>query len=313
MSMNAPDLDLLPCGCLTTTALGQSAPRGILFANRYFSDVLGFAPDALVGQPLSALLTPASRLFLESYVIPMLLREGRCSELLLEIQSPRGAVVPVVANAVIGAEAEGRVLWTLFDATQRDKLYQELIETRRLLEEKSDQLYEMCITDELTGLYNRRELLTRAEVVMARARRRASPVSALMVDIDHFKRINDSWGHAMGDRVLARLGKLFREEGRLSDVIARFGGEEFIFVLSDTDECAALAMAERLHARVRELVPEGIAVTLSIGVCSSERVGAESWEILLDGADQAVYQAKAAGRNCSVAYDSRQRLWARRG
>jgi diguanylate cyclase (GGDEF)-like protein len=293
--MTSPTLDQIPCGCLVTTALDAPVPRSVLFANRYLVDVFGFAPDALVGQPLSALLTPASNLFLESYGIPMLLRDRRCSELLLEIRSPRDGVVPVVANALLDADTEG-VIWTLFDATQRDKLYQELVDTRRLLEEKSDQLYELCITDELTGLFNRRELLIRVEVVMAQARRRGSPVSALMVDIDHFKDINDSHGHVVGDRVLARLGKLFREEGRLSDVIARFGGEEFVFVLPDTDERAAIAVA----------ATEGIAVTLSIGVCSSARVGAHSWDVLLDGADQAVYLAKAGGRNRSAVYDPGQ-------
>lgn len=300
--ISEPTLDHLPCGCLVTASPDQAASRCVLIANRYCVDVLGFEPDGLVGQPLSALLTPASNIFLESYAVPMLLREGRCSELLLEVLSPRNGVVQVVANAVFDPADEGRVVWTLFDATQRDRLYQELINTRRMLEEKSDQLYELSITDELTGLYNRRELMGRVEVIMAQARRRESPVSVLMVDLDHFKRINDECGHAEGDRVLTQLGKLFREEARLSDVIARYGGDEFVFVLPDADEGAAVAVAERLHAVSRGVSVGGETVTLSIGVCSSQRMGGYAWESLLDGADQAVYQAKAQGRNCSAVH-----------
>lgn len=303
--MNAdvlPELDLLPSGCLVTSGLDARDERRIVYANHYVSEVLRFPPENLVGHPLSSLLTRASGVFFDTYVLPMLLHEGRCDEILIELLTPAGEQIPVIANAVVGDVARGLIYWSFFNATQRNKFYDELLEARRLLEEKGASLYYQSITDELTGLLNRRELVRRAEIIAEQARRSHNSMSVLVLDIDHFKRINDTLGHAEGDRILTELGALFREQGRLSDVIARFGGEEFVFVLPDADENRALGVASRLHRLVGRIKVADEPVTVSIGIALSESFEQLDYLQMFEQADRAVYQAKAQGRDQTVIY-----------
>ncbi len=126
------------------------------------------------------------------------------------------------------------------------------------------------------------------------------PLSILMIDIDHFKAVNDRWGHATGDRVLQNLASLCLTEKRDSDVIARVGGEEFIIMLPETTESAAMQFAERLRIQVRDSAPtifgEKISVTISIGIAGAS-IRTAGIETLLRQADQALYEAKHLGRD----------------
>lgn len=154
--------------------------------------------------------------------------------------------------------------------------------------------------DALTGLANRRSADARLVIEHARAQRDPRPLSVALVDLDHFKRVNDEWGHAAGDRVLAATAQALAATARTSDLPARFGGEEFLVVLPATDENEALVVAERMRAAVEamrvELGATTIAVTASVGVSTLQR--GESIERLIERADQALYRAKADGRNC---------------
>lgn len=168
----------------------------------------------------------------------------------------------------------------------------------------------LAAIDVLTGLRNRRAFQQQIAVEIARASRYGTPLSLPLIDVDHFKQINDSHGHAGGDRVLAALGALLREQLRSPDIPARWGGEEFVVALPSTDlEGAALA-AERLRAAVAAAsVRHGsaeIPVTLSIGVSALE--GGETLEALTERADQAMYAAKVKGRNCVVVSEPKPRL-----
>lgn len=161
--------------------------------------------------------------------------------------------------------------------------------TRRLVV----RLAEASMRDALTGLYNRRAMNESLALHWARQRRSGAPLAALVVDLDHFKRINDTHGHARGDEVLARVAALIQGHVRAGDVVGRAGGEEFWLFLPDTPHESAFALAERLRAAVAEA---DLGTTLSVGV--SLVMGSDSIATqVIERADAALYRAKEAGRN----------------
>jgi diguanylate cyclase (GGDEF)-like protein len=154
--------------------------------------------------------------------------------------------------------------------------------------------------DSLTGVLNRRSLIERLDAACLRARARGLPISLLFIDLDHFKEINDSFGHPAGDACLSAIIAPIQAELRQSDVIGRYGGEEFVVILSSADTAAAHPIAQRILERVASVRVEGfgppIALTCSIGVATSDMLGV--WgEHLIAQADAAVYAAKRSGRN----------------
>ena len=174
------------------------------------------------------------------------------------------------------------------------------------LRDNLDHSLELAVTDQLTGLHNRRYMAGQLEALVRRAQRGGDPVAALMVDIDHFKKINDTYGHDVGDEVLREFAARLASNVRAIDLPCRYGGEEFTVIMPDTE----LADAERIAERIRLHVAgapfrvahgrEILSVTISIGVAAS--LGeADSPEALLKRADAAVYEAKAAGRNRVIA------------
>ena len=161
----------------------------------------------------------------------------------------------------------------------------------------------LALTDPLTQTHKRRALMERLTSELERARRYALHLSVLMVDLDHFKAINDSYGHVVGDEVLRGVSRVLQREARAVDVVARFGGEEFVVVLPETGEEGAVALAERIRARVEETPPVTggeygwLRVTVSIGVATVPSTRVNSPEELIAVADEALYRAKAQGRN----------------
>jgi diguanylate cyclase (GGDEF)-like protein len=154
---------------------------------------------------------------------------------------------------------------------------------------------ELSLTDELTRLANRRQLIARAELELARAERFDHDVACLMIDIDHFKQFNDVAGHLRGDHVLRDVGRLLQGEVRTIDLVARYGGEEFVALLPRVTPQDALAVAEKLRCAVENAgLPGGI--TISVGVASYP-VDARTPLALLDACDRALFAAKRAGRN----------------
>ena len=164
--------------------------------------------------------------------------------------------------------------------------------------------HELATTDGLTGVYNRRTFKELAEPILSRARRSRGPVSLLLIDLDHFKRVNDTHGHLSGDEVLAGFAKLTRSCLRKEDLLARYGGEEFVVLLPGTTEPAAIALADRIRTEVADaaLCPanDKVRVTVSIGVAGESGEHLATLEMLLGRADEALYAAKARGRNCVV-------------
>jgi diguanylate cyclase (GGDEF)-like protein len=154
--------------------------------------------------------------------------------------------------------------------------------------------------DPLTGLANRRFVSARMEVLTTHAQRSGQPLLAALIDLDHFKAVNDDFGHEVGDRVLRALGMLLQQHVRPRDTPARIGGEEFLVLLSETDPQQAITICERLRTLIAEFawsdIAVGLRLTASIGLAAVGGLGAP-----FQAADQALYRAKAEGRNRLVA------------
>lgn len=176
------------------------------------------------------------------------------------------------------------------------------IEKARLFQETQ----RLATLDSLTGLSNRRQLLLQAQEEYARARRYQRPLSALMIDLDHFKAINDRFGHPVGDQALKGVASCLRMSLRNTDIYGRYGGEEFLILLPESETPAAIEAAERIRQVVQQLVIEtdhgAPKVTISGGLATLLPGQATSLDDLIRNADDALYAAKAAGRNQILAY-----------
>ncbi len=173
----------------------------------------------------------------------------------------------------------------------------ELAQSNLKLQQREAQVIALSLTDVMTGVGNRRRLEQALPLEVNRAERSGTKLCALMADLDYFKRINDSFGHEAGDKVLAAFGALLRGQTRPTDIVARYGGEEFVILMPHTDLAQALIAAERIRAALAaariEPLPDG--VTASFGV--AELAADEKGDALLRRIDAALYAAKQAGRN----------------
>jgi diguanylate cyclase (GGDEF)-like protein len=165
-------------------------------------------------------------------------------------------------------------------------------------------LYDSATRDQLVGVHNRQFFLDQLQAAFSHATRRNAPLSVLMLDLDHFKAVNDTYGHLAGDHVLKEVARLIKEAIRAEDVFARFGGEEFVLLLLDSGVDASRQVAERIRGTVAEHAFEyedrPIRSTLSIGLATYQARNHASPRSLLAAADAALYEAKRAGRNCTV-------------
>lgn len=163
-----------------------------------------------------------------------------------------------------------------------------------------DKLQEISIHDSLTKVYNRRYFMRRYLEEFERAKKFNFNLSFLMIDIDHFKKINDTYGHLVGDAVLREVANLIKENIREIDFLARFGGEEFSAILPETDKAGAIMMAERISSRVSrrriQVFDETLNTTISIGVAAFPQNTIHS-DVLIEISDKALYKAKVSGRN----------------
>ena len=171
----------------------------------------------------------------------------------------------------------------------------------------TEQIYESSVRDPLTRAYNRRYLIARLSTEMAYARRHSTPLGLVMFDVDHFKRVNDSYGHLAGDEVLRQIASLVQRLVRAEDLFARYGGEEFVVLARGIEQAGVWRLAERLRAAVERLTVAAdgglVEVTISAGVASVQELARpdQSPEGLLRLADDRLYRAKEGGRNRVIA------------
>jgi len=161
--------------------------------------------------------------------------------------------------------------------------------------------------DSLTGLYNRRAFEKKVHEEFERSKRYHSPLSLLILDIDNFKTINDTYGHHGGDAALVKISETFREKTRQSDFPARYGGEEFVLILPETDEENAILVAGKVHDAIRSCAfgtsTRSFTLTVSIGVASSSARYYSDWREMLNDADRALYVAKNTGKDRVESWD----------
>lgn len=290
--MNLQDLSCqsFQCGLIVTNLVD----RRIVFSNLYIEELLGTSGNTDPLTRIDQLFSRASTIIIESYVMPTLIHEGCCEEVQITIQTMEGDKIPALLNARVDHAEPIRVYWTITTAVQRDQLYQELVDVRNKLEQKAERLEQLSQTDELTGLLNRREFFVRANRCIKTCKRSKRQLSLLVFDIDHFKNINDTYGHDVGDYALSSLGQLLKANCRETDHVARMGGEEFAVLMPDTAVDAALLFANRLLELVSQIQIKNTRLTMSAGIASGYD---REFDVLFKAADVALYQAKTSGRN----------------
>ncbi len=202
-----------------------------------------------------------------------------------------------ISKPVIMEEARARISNLIVNK----QLFDQVQEQRR-------QLYDMAMTDPLTGLYNRNSLSEFAGKLESAANRRNMPLSVILIDLDHFKSINDNHGHLVGDHVLREIGEMLSASCREEDFAVRFGGEELMLILPWCPFEDGIRRAEELRSKVESLKPAGTTVTCSIGVSARQPDDAANLETIINAADLAVYRAKDAGRNCVIAMSLEEAL-----
>jgi diguanylate cyclase (GGDEF)-like protein/PAS domain S-box-containing protein len=274
------------------------SPDGkLLFANRAWREKLGYSEAEIPALHLSQILHPDER-ERSATIFERAISGEPFKNLPNKLVTKDG--IPIFVEADIawrfedGKPVESRTLFR--DVTERNhkdrqiKLYQEQIE------EANRRLSLLAVTDELTGLNNRRALQGKLEEEFRLSRRYEHPLSLLMIDVDHFKKFNDSYGHLAGDEVLKGVALWLRDLVRTTDFVARFGGEEFAVILPNTGLGGALLLAERVRAAIARPRPDLKSVTISIGVAALTSDHSDV-NALVSNADEALYRAKAEGRN----------------
>jgi diguanylate cyclase (GGDEF)-like protein len=204
---------------------------------------------------------------------------------------PELLILPKIANVVAGCVVLGLLLFHWLPLAVRDW---------KRSEQRTRDLQTLASVDPLTGLYNRRQFETLARAELGRSQRYMRPCSFLMIDIDHFKRVNDTFGHEMGDWVLKTVASILATARRDADVVARFGGEEFVIMLPETTPEAAATVAERIRMMVSAnsmaVGDAKLSLTISAGV-GEVTASSPSIEAVIRDADRALYEAKRTGRN----------------
>lgn len=225
-----------------------------------------------------------------------------------------------IENALLNDELEARVAHRTIElkqaVAQLEQHKQELIEANvRLAEEiaerkrAQEELHKLATIDGLTGVFNRRHFFDLGGQAFHWAKQQHYTLAALMIDVDHFKHINDQYGHAVGDQVLQALAIRLQECTRGGDILARYGGEEFVVLMPQANLDKAMHLAERMRLEV-EAQPVAtsrgdLPVAISVGVSTLIAEQDQEIDAMVDRADQALYQAKQAGRNCVICWGDR--------
>ncbi|MCX7045414.1 MAG: diguanylate cyclase [Candidatus Sumerlaeota bacterium] len=298
-------LDLLPAGVALISPVGR-----VVFWNRAAEQITGFTLMEVGGSACLRALHNPEKGYGAAALSPMHGRPKR-----IEIERKDGRKVTLVAQwaHLPSSSNDDYCIYAFADVTENVIDEDSVQIVNQLLFEAAQRMHSQANTDGLTGLLNHRAFHERLQQEVSRMRRHDRPLSVIMCDVDFFKRVNDTYGHLFGDRVLIALSETARVICRHEDVVGRYGGEEFVVILPDTPPEGAIITAERLRTAVekhavrdRDIVAS---VTISCGIsCAYPKSGEETNEEierrLVSQADEALYQAKGAGRNRTVAHKS---------
>lgn len=250
---------------------------------------LGKSRDEVIGQPFKNFIAePGRSQFDKSFAT--FLAQGHIEDVEFSLMHANGTARPVLINATLIHDADGKPVMSrsiVFDITERKKLEQ--------------RLEELSNKDSMTGLCNRRHFRELADQEIARAARLQSTFALAILDVDHFKRVNDDFGHAIGDRLLVTLARILKATMRSIDIVARIGGEEFAVLMPHTDVDTARQVMDRLRedlaaGSIRLNDGRTVTFTVSIGV-TGQHTGETDLDAMLARADKALYEAKGLGRN----------------
>ncbi|HWI41923.1 MAG TPA: diguanylate cyclase, partial [Verrucomicrobiae bacterium] len=280
--------------------------------NASLCEMTGYEKDELLALTFQELTHPED-LDADLALVQMLLAGERRSYHLEKRYFHRsGRLVYVLLSVSLLRDAAGLPLYFISqiqDVTERRRAEELLLEAKKEAEEARRVAEMLAATDYLTGLLNRRAFTERLDAELARRGREAAAISVIIADIDDFKKINDSYGHAVGDTVLKEFARALRSSSRMYDFAGRYGGEEFVVALPGTQREEAVLVAERMRQEVMACTvmldgrPSGIRITASFGVATcTGGVGAGCSDQMVRAADGAMYAAKRAGKNrvCST-------------
>lgn len=229
----------------------------------------------------------------------------------LRYRHKNGSTVWVRCRGVAILDENGtpiRMLGAHNDVTELMQIQEQLIDKQKKIEELNKRLYEQANKDELTEILNRRGLHEKFEYFIERAKRDMTPLSLAYLDIDFFKKINDTYGHTKGDLILKEIGQILMDTSRESDIVGRYGGEEFIVIMPNTDKIEAIIATQRIRTYVQEhKLGVSKKITISCGIQTMQPLkdddASKIAEIFYKQADKALYTAKENGRNKVIHFE----------
>ncbi|SEK77791.1 sensor domain-containing diguanylate cyclase [Paenibacillus sp. OK003] len=312
-------LDMAPCGYFSISDSGI-----IKTVNQTLLTMLGYERNELLGRHIESTMSVTNKLFFHTYFSPYIQLYGHVDEMYFTFRTSDQKDVPVMLNGIRQTrngesvidcvvvvmrkriEHEKDIMNTktklqeLYQATNEankelERLHEEYKVKQQALIKVNDQLETMASTDLLTGLKNRRFFQDKMLESLTLFRETQCVFSLLVVDIDHFKSINDTYGHPIGDLVLGNLAGLLQSVSRSTDVVARYGGEEFVIILADCDREQAVITAERYRSQVASADWGEYNITVSIGAATASQEDTD--QSLFQKADNALYASKTGGRN----------------
>lgn len=295
-------LDILAEGVILADDEGN-----IVLSNRSLAAKLNTTPNAMLGRTLKSLPWLNAEARQGDYAWQATFRDGRVvTGIPMYLETNHLGMRTLMVNSAPICDEKGQVrgaIITFDDVTQLEEKNAELEGMLRMLKDTQDkinrqnkELQNLAARDSLTGCLNRRGLFESLNAAFERAKRDGGKLSCVMCDIDHFKAVNDTYGHGVGDKVIQLVADVLRSGARESDVIARYGGEEFCLMLPDLSLHQGSELAERLRRALVAKDIDGIKVTASFGVSAMEILPGDP-EDLLKQADAALYRAKRSGRN----------------
>lgn len=294
-----------------TVGISQIKGRKVEWANAAHDEMFGYSNSGTHGMDTS-LFYPNGEIFEQfrkEANAQLILGKTFSKEMQMQKQDGSLFWCSLTGRLVnVNSPSEGAI-WMLQDITERRHIEEQLSDARDLLEQALERERHLARTDELTGIKNRRHIFELAELKFGTAQRYKQPLTMIMFDIDHFKKVNDTWGHVVGDQILIKVTQVVLAEMRNVDLLGRYGGEEFIILSPMTSAQQAYALAERIRIKVEALRlttdKEEVSVTVSLGIVEMRHDSPlESVESMFNRADEAMYNAKQAGRNCTKILES---------